>query len=606
VTHRSRVLALVIALAISAVYGLPQLLYFADGHPDALIHTTDESPYFARVQEVMDGHWRVSDPYLWETKTRPAIVPYAPELLLGSIGKALGLDIDTLVILVRSIAPASLAIAIMWFAFLVTQSVGWSILSAAVVLLEPGSYYSQPFHYLTSLVGSPDSSRLQLLYQRFHNPVVLLIPCVLALAGIFRALHTQQRSAIYLAGMLLGLNFYTQVFYWTFLYAGLCVLLVIERRNRERVRVVFWVALLGLAWGSLALVDQVLRTQAMEGQDLLTRGGLLVQTRAPINLLPKAFLLATIAFALFTRPRDLAYKWLLSCLAGGYVLLNQNLITGREIQNYHFNYANAVVLIVAMALWMRHAAITMERRPIGHWKYAGVALTVAVVWLLGNALTLQANAYRRHISATTTDEGKYPSNLKAEFRETLDWIRTNTPVDAVFLADPNLSFVIPIYTGGNVFLNPLQRDHAASALSEEALFERWVIYLKVHGTTSPEVFEQVKRLSASPFLGWGFGRNERLLAKYDFSTAENFSRALEADDLPRDYVREYDLFDIDRIPELLRKYRLDYLVVRDADTRFSDVALTFLREWDVRPIARMDREGVTIYHISRSQGSTQP
>jgi hypothetical protein len=126
-----------------------------------------------------------------------------------------------------------------------------------------------------------------------------------------------------------------------------------------------------------------------------------------------------------------------------------------------------------------------------------------------------------------------------------------------------------------------------------------MVHLKLQGVTSLELFDDVRHRQAAPFLGWGFGRNERLLAKYDFSTAESFGRAVKTDDLAKDYVREFEQFDVDQIPDLLLKYRLDYLVVRDAAPRFRDGSLTCLQAWGLRQVARIDREGVTIYRIER-------
>lgn len=600
-SRQAKAVAFSLALAVSFAYGLPQLLYFADGHPDALIQAIDEAPYVARVQEVMNGDWRVSDPYLWETKARPALLPYGAELVLGSIGTMLGLDIDAVIVAVRFIAPACLTLALIWFAFLVTQSVGWSVVAAAVVLLEPGTYYYKPFLYLTSYtVGYPDYTGLQLLYTRFHNPLVLAVPFVLAAAAVYRALQTSERRDLHIAAALVGLNLYTQVFYWAYLYAGMCILALANHRDTERVRIIVKLALLGLIWAGYALFEQVLRTQELDGQDLLTRQGLLLQTRAPIYLFPKALLAGGLVFALLSRPRDLPYWYLLSFLAGGYLLLNQHVITGREIQNYHFNYPNAVVFTTAMVLLAQRWGTAIGSRLDWRWRSAGAFGMVAlVIWLVGNAVVLQASSYRRHMRAATVPEGTYPSNLKARFRGTLDWIRANTPADSVFLADPDLSFLVPIYTSGNVFLNPLQHDHLTYFISEPELFERWMIQLTLQGLTSQELFEEVRYRDTMPFLGWGYGRNEPLLAKYDFSTMKSFAQARQTDDLSRDYVREFEQFDGDQIPARLGKYRVDYVVVRDAAPRFRDMALTSLQPLGMRLVAHIEREGVTIYRIER-------
>lgn len=191
---------LVLVVAVTSVYALPQILYFVDGRRDAVILALDEAPYVARVQEVMNGHWRPVDQYLWESKHNQFLLPYGAELAIGLPARLLRVNIDTTMIAVRFVAPALLTLALYRLFSLLTSSVRWSVFGVALVMLEPGSYFYQPFHYLTSWLGTPSREHLTLLYTRFHNPLVLALPFVLAAAAVYEALEAEEVRRRSIAG----------------------------------------------------------------------------------------------------------------------------------------------------------------------------------------------------------------------------------------------------------------------------------------------------------------------------------------------------------------------------------------------------------------------
>lgn len=233
------------------------------------------------------------------------------------------------------------------------------------------------------------------------------------------------------------------------------------------------------------------------------------------------------------------------------------------------------------------------------WRLAGqVAFAGALVWLMVNAAVLQAESYSRHMHAATVADGRYPSNLKQPFQKTLRWISANTETDAVFLADEQMSFLIPIYTGGNVFLNPLQNDHIGSFVSEQELFERWMIQLKLENASDDDVFERTQYRTEMAFLSWGFGRSEGLKQKYPFADLKSFDEAIRTDRLARDYIEEYRRFGTAGISQRLGRYRVDYLVTA-RDPRFAGTARRYLADRAMIRAAELTEENVTIYKLGK-------
>lgn len=597
-----RRVGIVVALCVSVVFGLPQIRYFADGHLHAVIQDGDEMSYAAKVRDAIDGHWRAASPYVWEHKSAPAFTPYGGEMFLGSISWLTRLDLDSLIILTRFLAPAVSALLLMRILFALTGSSAWSALGAGMVLLEPGTYYYKPVYYFTMLlVDFPPLSDMPLLYSRFLNPLLLIIPFLVSVLFLFRALERHRRTDVIIAGLTFGVNFYAQPYYSTYLLAWLLLLLLFYFRHGTQRGVLVSIALLGLLVGGYAIVENFQKFQG-QGLEVVTRFGGYLRTRAPFNLFHKGVILSGLAFALFYRDkRSLAYRFLLSGMLGGYVLLNQHLMTNREIHSYHYNYSNAIVAscaLVALAKdWLSAGPrwVSAERWALG-LRVAGAALAV---WLVVNALVLQSRSYSEHMRSALPSEGGYSSNVKEWFPRTITWINANAAKDAVFLADPYVSFVIPVYTHANVFLNPDLYDDAIAFMSDQELFERYMVHLKLRGATPTEVFQMVRFKPPVPFPSWKFGRNVVMRRAYDLTAADSFSTVLEANSLAMDYVAAFKGFSRQDVETGLRKYRVDYLAVSEKDKQFRSVAPGYFLDGTLKRIAAIPEEGVEIFRISR-------
>lgn len=286
--ERQTAAALVVVASITFVYALPQLRYLSDGHHAALIQRLDEAPYAARVREVLDGHWRASDQYLWEHKSNPPVLPYGAELFLAAVASVFRLDVDGLIIGVRLMAPALLAWLLYRLLRMLTSSVAWSAFGTALILLEPGTLSYKPFFYPAQVLGWQRSTDPWLAYQRFHNPVVLAIPFLIAVIAFYRALTLGRTRDVVLAGVALGVNFYTQLFYWAYLYTGMLILGVVSIRDKQIRRVIVGTLVVGTICGSYVLVEQLMGLAQGPSREVLVRAGLLLRTRAPLALFPKA------------------------------------------------------------------------------------------------------------------------------------------------------------------------------------------------------------------------------------------------------------------------------------------------------------------------------
>jgi len=170
---------------------------------------------------------------------------------------------------------------------------------------------------------------------------------------VARARERPDRLRTALAGASFGLLFYVYFYYWT--AAGLALVLALALDAGRR-RVYFHTGWLGGLIGAPAVVSNYLITRDFPKDWLLRTDNFLPIARFSELLLPRtAALLAVVLLTLtWFRRRDMLH---LACLfAAGLLLLNHQVVTGLQIQNFHWTYAWGpcgsllIVLLAAGAL----------------------------------------------------------------------------------------------------------------------------------------------------------------------------------------------------------------------------------------------------------------
>lgn len=593
--------ALAGAVAVCAVVGLPQARYIVDGHSHALLVDGDEVCYAAKVQEAIDGHWRTASPYAWEHKSAGSLTPWGGPAFLAALARLTNSSMDSVVILTRFVAPAISALLLAAILLQLTGSPGWSVVGTSLILLEPGAYYYKPLYYLTSFaVGFPQPVELRLLYARFINPLLLIIPFLIAFRCLIPCVVRPRAATAVAAGLAIGLNFYVEPYYATYLLAWVAVALLLYLRDPMVRRTLALVLLVAALTASPAFVQNAQKFQGV-GLEVVTRYGGGLHTRSSAFLLHKGVILTMLVFALCYRGPTHVYRLLLSAMLAGFVLLNQQLLTGREILNYHYNYVNAMVSLCGLVA-VAHDRLKFAAQRISglrpeRWvRFAGATV---LVWLVANGLVLQSRFYDAHMRPSARTEDQFPSNRRDRFERTIAWINSSAPKDAVFLADPLVAFVIPVYTHANAFLDPDLYDDATAAMSDEELFERYMIHMKMRGMTPAEVFDMVKAPPYVPFLSWKFGRTLAMKSKYQFDQAESFEEILTSNALAHDYVAAFSEFSGEMVKQGLKNYRLDYLVLSEADKRFQHTARSYFADGSLEEVTAIPEEGVQVFALSK-------
>ena len=205
---------------------------------------------------------------------------------------------------------------------------------------------------------------------RVATPALTMAFLLLNLWLVCRARRSPGRAAIALSGASFGLLFHVYPYFWTAASAALALALLIDRGHRN---VYFWTALIGGAIGSYRIYwDMMLKRGT--AADWLVRSDKFVQVSRFSDLKPP--LVATLVLALgfvwiWRQRRDLIYLWTMAL--SGYLLFKHHVITGLDIENYHWFYVWAPccsLLMLLMIVSVLPRARTMGpgcvREPDGH------------------------------------------------------------------------------------------------------------------------------------------------------------------------------------------------------------------------------------------------
>jgi hypothetical protein len=353
ITNRLYIYVL-LPLLIALFYLLPQIRYQVEIkdsrlNAPAVYLQVDEPSYAIRLTRSLQGQFG-KNPWLFEHRDSPTLLPTFPEWCISLPLRLLGGDTNRGVILSRALLPV-----LSFFFFLSALrflgfSGGLAALCAAWVLIDPGIMDYKP---LIGLVRDYDHHP----FNRFSNPLFGIALFAAAWGAGARAFVGPGISRFWstLAGVLVGLSFYVSVYYWTHLACifFFAALLVPTPQRWKTLGMGFAAALVV----SLPYWYSVIQLQKLPVAEFLPwRNGLLIRDRGVYLLGHKALLIFIgAAFSIFFqrgiyRP---SARFLLASVLGGLVCYFSSLLTGLSLQNFHWHYTLAPVLFFAAA-WSAH------------------------------------------------------------------------------------------------------------------------------------------------------------------------------------------------------------------------------------------------------------
>ena len=476
----------------------PHVLDWWELRRSAEIPDSDALLYLAWSHSaVAEGGWNLTDAVHQPSgpMMHPKLLFVPPALLSRISGLSLGL-------IWRVIGGGGIALALYASIRPVMKS-PWTAIGLALFLLcDPGFLFGQwiqrEVEIVVALLHGDDrmfSSVPRFLpHLRVPTPAWPIVVLLVHLAGILQARKTGRSRATLVAAVAFGLLFHTFFYFWTAVGLALVLAFLLDREGRK---LYFRVALIGGLIGLPAVWEGFQVRGDTPADWLLRTAKFLPIPRFSELLFPKILVVEWLLLAplAFRTGRERLYPW---CLTGaGLLWANHQVLTGLQIENFHWTHAYGVAFSVSAAVllgpWLE------ERVERSTWRRCAlIGALIGQVVLAFGLRTLETN--RSH-------ETLHFRELAQVCRQELDG---RMEAGSVVAGDPEATFLEAAEAG----IRPLSGrlvEYSALATDDE-LDARLVLNLYLSG----ETIEQARGAVSQPAGTWG----QEALATRDHNAAD--------------------------------------------------------------------------------------
>ncbi|MEK7169752.1 MAG: hypothetical protein AAB767_00515 [Patescibacteria group bacterium] len=567
---RTHILAVIFALLISVIYGLPMVMFplslGGEYQGVAMLRTANEESYLGRIHDIVDGHGTLGSPFLFEYKAEPPLTPPAGEWLYALPALIFGVSLVTVLSVSKFILPVILFLLVYVLILRLTGDGGWQAKLNAVAggLFVVLGYDLIDYRTVLSYLRGIEAPASFLLWARPVNPILgalFLFSFLLCVFAIMR--NTKYRkSAVFFGAFFLACMFSSYFFSWGVALSilAMLVLFLLFRKEYKAVSVLALTVFLGILFATPYFFVVWHASQSPWYGSSVLRNGLFLTHYPIVNKLlcvTLLFFLLTIAADFFLkRKKALAVTlepWHLltsAFLLGGFWAYSQQILTGRTIWPYHFvQYTIPLAMVVVMVLLSR---IVREHSKT-LW---GVLVSVVILSSLSFGIYTQVSAYRQ----------AYPYFAGIQHYGALfSWLNSKEKDCVVFINEDSsetimLNTIIPAYTHCNRYTS----SELYSLMPEDRSLDAYLFTLRLRGVSAEEIdrYMQGHKNEAGGYLASNW---QGVFGVKDFP---DFSDPIFEKRL-KEFPVKYKQFMQEDFEQALRKYRLDYIVIKgepSADT----------------------------------------
>lgn len=512
----------------------------------------DETLYFGRIQEVIDGYPTIGSPYLWEHKAKPPSPVFLGEYLSAQPIKLLDMGVVAGGVLYDAILPPILAILTYLCLFLISRRRDVAFLGSTFLL------FGVAFTDFARLV-SPQFNFLLWLTQ------FLLLYCLTT-----RELPRSKLIVLVsLAALNFGALFFIYTYYWTFFLAFLGIALFLFFATGERT--------LGFRYLSVIIGGLIVAIPYF----LILRAALLLpeytETLRRIGMIDSHFpsgifivgvgstLLILIAISLYRRviAWDNTTIFFLSGVLAAITSVNQHVLTGKNLEFSSHYHLLATFWFVFTVSWLFSKLIVAMPRIR---KFAIVLGAVLVIAL----------SVRAHSDVSVWFEPPLERINENQYVPVLSWLRDHASRDEVVYAPSNFSALIPVYTSANVFYTHLVR---LAFLSDNEVLDRFVLNHYFKTFDRDFAVENITYIFGVGYIDEALHTVQENKVRRLIGLAEKPVERVPEDLIQRILDRGRELQNGSFIEEL-KKYRIDYILwdtLQDPGAPFETMSeLTYL------------------------------
>lgn len=512
--------------------------------------------YLAKIQDILEGHWRANSPALYEYKNSTSLILPIGEYLYALPAKLFNLRVDLILVFYKFLLPAALFILSYILVINLSKNsdnFGDKINAVATSLFIALGNDLVNLKNSWLLVTGQMHSFITLGWTRPVNPIIGGILLFIFLLLVWKIINRGRWQIAFIAGIILALMLY-YFFSWALgvIVISLLAFIYLLKKNYKIFANLSIIILISFV-SSLFYWRNILMTIVSgQGQELAVRSGLLYFHSPLFN---KVLLLSLLIFLpcfvyefIVNKRQNISldnWWWFCSALlSGGLVALNQQIITGRTVWPYHFTQYTVPFAIIALMLLFNNFI-----KPKLYWLWQA-AVTLIIVFSL---------AYGIASGRSAIYEGKVMKNLQ-NYGAVMSWLNTNALKDCVVLtidkeddAPRTLEQLIPavshcnVYTTGWLHLGPTPPDR---------ILHNYLVMLKLKGIGGNNI-DNYLLTHQDEVRGYFFKdmsmANAAVYEKNDPYILEkiNYVSGAYKEFIKKDFTQE------------LKKYRLDYIATAE-------------------------------------------
>ncbi len=452
----------------------------------------DDLLYGAYYKDLQEGNFGLTDPANYEHKDDA--LPWASMqfLIIGGLAYLTG-SIDTSLLIV--IAVFSFLNFLIQYLFLKNLTKN-SFISVLGVFLIPLThvFMTSPSKILYFLFNYPLSDRF--LWASIPRRQVEMFFLFAPLLVFYLAYINKNKILAILSGLFVGLASETYVYYFTFEIAGIFLLFLFARYKKDMEEI----KLIGTALISSLLfsLPYMLKTQFFNHDfphslEFLSRLGLSPYrslTTIYISLFFVLFLIIFFVYFKLTRKTDKTFYFLNAFFIGNLLLYNQHIITGMQLQSWHWLTVTGRPWLLIMTLYLFSSANDKSTKK----QLTNMTVCMLILFVVGWSLWANIGVAKNLANYYQIDQ---------EYYKAFDWLNKNTPKGSVVLSPSFIiSANIPLRTHNNVYL--VNGFH--SAAPDYELICRGLFSMKIFNISSEKIFnpDSKQLMSAENLLTYLF------------------------------------------------------------------------------------------------------
>jgi len=409
---------------------------------------TDAHLYLTRGKEALDGNGLGSMVLKEGKNDQDQFFSYSERILVFPI-RLLGLaqKVD-IVSVYNTYNFIGIFLLILLIYYLALQLSGNKLLSLTVSLFVVGGY---SIIYWKTLFYNDFN-----VYARLIYPYISSLVLFSYLNLLVKSLKSDElRYKIY-SGLVFGLLFYIYFFAWSFslvLNASLFLIFLLKK-DFPSVKKIFFISFLGLALGAYNLLKLFMMFGSEAGKQLSYFQWM---SYGHLPIFSKIGFVSLLLFAFFWYKQrdDKNSPFFMAVILSSWIVLNQQIITGRMLQYGHYYWYFIVPLSIVIDFYMIWFLIKKEALR----KFLGIFL-IGIVFI-----NTAGGQYRSFF--TTLEVKKYEQN----YRPLIDFLNNDKKPVVILVGDDVGGFLFTIYTSHDLFYHTAALySHAPIQRLKDALF----------------------------------------------------------------------------------------------------------------------------------------